>query len=85
MTGKTREFLQGYGAALADFSRLNLTQAAAVYRALQMAGLNYHDLMDAGVETFDLGEIARCREAFKKEERSAKVSRETSAAVETRS
>lgn len=84
MTSRTREFLQGYGAAMADFSRLN-QQPAAVYEALQQAGLNYHDLMDAGAEALDLGEIARCREAWKTAAKQPKVSRETLTSVQTRS
>lgn len=64
LDGPTREYLQGYGSALADFNRL-FDQPVRVYEALQQAGLDYHSLKDAGLETQDLGEIARCRDVWK--------------------
>lgn len=60
----SREYLQGYGSAMADFNRL-FDEPVKVYEALQQAGLDYHTLKDAGLETQDLGELARCREAWK--------------------
>ena len=64
LDGPGREYLQGYGGALADFNRL-FNQPVQVYEALQQAGLDYYDLKDAGMEIADLGEIARCRDAWK--------------------
>lgn len=61
----TREYLQGYGSFAADFNRL-FDQPVQVYEALQQAGLDYYALKDAGLETQDLGEIAHCRDAWKK-------------------
>lgn len=62
---KTREWLQGYGSAAADLAALGFPVQCVTL--LEAAGLTYHDLMDAGLDTPDLGNIARARAAAPKE------------------